>query len=35
MSPRDARIQTWAIITFAIVEAMVIAFVLWSRMRHG
>lgn len=28
---RDARIQKWAIITFAVVEAIIIAVVLWIR----
>jgi hypothetical protein len=31
MSTRGARIQKWAIITFAIVEAVIIAAVLWTR----
>jgi t-SNARE complex subunit (syntaxin) len=31
MSTRDARIQKWAIITLAIVEAVIIAAVLWTR----
>lgn len=35
MSTRDARAQKWVIIAFAVVEAGVIAFALWSRTRHG
>jgi archaellum biogenesis protein FlaJ (TadC family) len=35
MSTRDARIQKWAIIAFAIVEAVIIAVVLWTRTRRG
>lgn len=35
MSSRDARIQKWAIIAFAVVEAIVIAFALWIRTRRG
>ena len=35
MTPRDARIQKWAIIGFAIVEAVIIAAVLWTRLRSG
>jgi len=35
MSSRDARIQKWAIIAFAVVEAIVIAAVLWMRTRGG
>jgi hypothetical protein len=35
MSTRDARIQKWAIITFAVVEAVIIAAVLWIRLRRG
>jgi hypothetical protein len=35
MSTRDARIQKWAIIAFAIVEAVIIAGVLWMRARRG
>ena len=31
MNTRDARIQKWAVITFAIVEAVIIAAVLWFR----
>jgi hypothetical protein len=31
MTSRDARIQKWAIIGFAIVEAIIIAAVLWIR----
>jgi hypothetical protein len=35
MTPRDARIQKWAVITFAVVEAVIIAAVLWFRFGHG
>lgn len=35
MTPRDARIQKWAIIAFAIVEAAVIALVVVTRIRGG
>lgn len=33
MSTRDARIQKWAVIAFAVVEAIIIAAVLWTRAR--
>lgn len=33
MNERNVRIQTWAIITFAIVEAVIIAIVLIVRSR--
>ena len=35
MNRRDAQIQKWAIITFAIVEAVVIAIVIATRIRGG
>ena len=35
MNERDARIQKWAIIAFAIVEAAIIALVVMSRIRGG
>jgi archaellum biogenesis protein FlaJ (TadC family) len=35
VTSRDARIQKWAIIAFAIVEAIVIAAVLLMRARRG
>lgn len=35
MNQRDARIQKWAIIAFAIVEAAIIAFVVIVRIRRG
>lgn len=35
MTNRDARIQKWAIIAFAIVEAVVIAIVIITRVRGG
>jgi hypothetical protein len=35
MSTRDTRIQKWAIIAIAVVEALIIAAVLWNRVRHG
>jgi hypothetical protein len=33
VNERDARIQKWAIITFAVVEAVIIAIVVISRVR--
>lgn len=35
MTSRDARIQKWAIIAFAIVEAVVIASVVVTRIGGG
>jgi hypothetical protein len=35
MTSRDARIQKWAVITFAIVEAAIIALVVILRIRGG
>jgi hypothetical protein len=35
MSTRDTRFQKRAIITFAIVEAVIIAAVVWIRLRNG
>ena len=35
MARRDARIQKWAIIAFAIVEAAIIALVVITRARGG
>ncbi len=35
MNERDARIQKWAIIAFAVVEAAIIAIVVISRVRGG
>ena len=35
MTERDRRIQKWAIITLAVVEAVVIAIVMISRVRGG
>jgi archaellum biogenesis protein FlaJ (TadC family) len=35
MTRRDARIQKWAIIAFAIVEAVIIALVVMTRIRGG
>jgi archaellum biogenesis protein FlaJ (TadC family) len=35
MTRRDARIQKWAIIAFAIVEAAIIAVVVITRVRGG
>lgn len=35
MNQRDARIQKWAIIAFAIVEAVIIAIVVATRITRG
>jgi archaellum biogenesis protein FlaJ (TadC family) len=35
VTDRDARIQKWAIIAFALVEAVIIALVLIVRIRGG
>lgn len=35
VTERDARIQRWAIITFAIIEAMIFALVVIVRIRGG
>ena len=35
MNQRDARIQKWAIIAFAIVEAAIIAIVVITKISHG
>jgi hypothetical protein len=35
VTERDARIQKWAIITFAIIEAAIIALVVIVRIRGG
>ena len=35
MTERDAGIQKWAIITFAIVEAVIILIVVITRVRGG
>jgi hypothetical protein len=35
VTSRDARIQKWAFIAFAVVEAIVIGAVLWMRTRGG
>ena len=32
MNQRDARIQKWAVITFAVVEAAIIALVVMTRI---
>jgi|GEM_PF-6676062 len=35
MTSRDARIQKWAIIALAVVEAVIIALVVMTRIRRG
>jgi hypothetical protein len=35
VNSRDARIQKWAIIAIAVVEAVLIAAVLWTRIGRG
>jgi hypothetical protein len=35
VNERDARIQKWAIITIAIVEALILAIVVIARLRGG
>lgn len=35
MNERDARIQKWAIIAFAVVEAVVITILIVTRVRGG
>jgi hypothetical protein len=35
MNQRDARIQKWGIIAFAIVEAVIIAIVVATRITRG
>ena len=35
MNQRDARIQKWAVIAFALVEAAIIAIVVVTKINHG